>query len=121
MHPSDHRRDKLIEDLDKLRVRFLEANANRNPFKNVEYVALPLVLAVASWIIAKVIDSSCSTDVCEAAEDGFVNIYLFIFFGIVVYAYKHVSGSWGYLKDVLPMLIQGRLPGTASTSTKKTH
>ena len=103
-----------------LRERYLEANANRNPFKNVEFVFLPLIFAVVSWVVAKVIDSSCSTDLCEAAEAGFVNIYLFTFFGILVYFYKHVAGSWGYLKDVLPLLLQGRVP-TGLTTAKKTN
>ena len=106
--------------MDNLRVRYLEANANRNPFKNVEFVFLPLIFAVASWIIAKVIDSTCSTDLCEAAEAGFVNMYLFTFFGILIYFYKHVSGSLGYLKEVLPLLLQGRLPSPAVSHAKKT-
>lgn len=116
------KRDKLQEDVGNLRVRYLEANSNRNPFKNVEFVFLPLICAIISWIAAKVIDSTCSTDFCEVAEAGFVNIYLFTFFGILVYFYKHVSGSLVYLKEVLPLLVQGRLPvGLVPTKEKKNN
>ena len=59
------RRDLLIADIDIDEARFFEINSYRNPFRNVEYYIVPGVIAVAAFIIAKVVDMSCSTDLCE--------------------------------------------------------
>jgi hypothetical protein len=95
----------LLSDIENERRRYFDANMNRNPFKNVEFYALPLLLASVSWVIAVIIDSSCSTDFCEVsylayffrqltyqqnAEDGFQNIYLFVFFGFIFVAWRYV-------------------------------
>lgn len=81
-------RDQLIADVALDEARFFEINSFRNPFRNVEYYIVPLVIAIVSFIIAKLVDASCSTDFCEMAEDGFQNIYLFILFGIIVVSWR---------------------------------
>lgn len=44
------------------------------------------------------------------AEDGFQNIYLFVFFGIIVSSWRHISGSWHYFKTmVLPMAMESAM------------
>eukprot|EP00602_Paraphysomonas_sp_CaronLab_P005389 CAMPEP_0185020938 /NCGR_PEP_ID=MMETSP1103-20130426/3584_1 /TAXON_ID=36769 /ORGANISM="Paraphysomonas bandaiensis, Strain Caron Lab Isolate" /LENGTH=550 /DNA_ID=CAMNT_0027552149 /DNA_START=38 /DNA_END=1687 /DNA_ORIENTATION=+ len=88
------KRTELLDDIEKERKRYFDSNAYRNPFRNVEFFALPLIIATLSWILAVIVDSTCSTDICERAEDGFQNIYLFIFFGFLVVAWRHVIGSW---------------------------
>lgn len=58
-------REKLIADIEEEEARFFEINSYRNPFRNVEYYIIPMVIAVFSFITAKVVDWSCSTDFCE--------------------------------------------------------
>ncbi len=101
-------RDTLKEAIEAERVRYFATNALRNPFKDVELYILPLVIAAVSWFIAVFVNATCSTDFCESAEDTFVNVYLFILFGIVVLAWKHIRGSFMYLKEILPVLLQSQ-------------
>eukprot|EP00604_Paraphysomonas_vestita_P001002 CAMPEP_0174820200 /NCGR_PEP_ID=MMETSP1107-20130205/3884_1 /TAXON_ID=36770 /ORGANISM="Paraphysomonas vestita, Strain GFlagA" /LENGTH=411 /DNA_ID=CAMNT_0016035085 /DNA_START=508 /DNA_END=1740 /DNA_ORIENTATION=- len=42
-------RTQLLTDIEKERVRYFDANSNRNPFKNVEFYAIPFVIAATSW------------------------------------------------------------------------
>lgn len=98
-------RAKLVADLDGLKVTYCETNALRNPFKDLEIYILPAVFAVLSWLIAQIIDSTCSNYVCEATELAFRRMYGIIFFVIVILAWKHISGAVGYLKGVLPLMI----------------
>jgi hypothetical protein len=58
-------RDQLLADIEKDRVRYFESNSNRNPFKNVEFYAIPFAIAATSWILAVIVDKTCSTDLCE--------------------------------------------------------
>jgi hypothetical protein len=120
-------RNQLVTELDKDRERYFDSNANRNPFKNVEFYAIPFAIAAASWILAVIVDKTCSTDICEVmnsarphlaiscslqqAEDGFQNIYLFIFFCFILFTWKRIAGSWDYLKEILPLLINSRIGG----------
>ena len=57
--------DLLLEDIEKDRARYFDSNSNRNPFKNVEFYAIPFAIASISWILAVIVDKSCSTDFCE--------------------------------------------------------
>jgi hypothetical protein len=54
-----------MTDLEKDREKYFDSNANRNPFKNVEFYAIPFAIAAASWILAVIVDKTCSTDICE--------------------------------------------------------
>jgi atlastin len=99
----DAKRDLLVRDIESDRNRFFELNSYRNPFRNVEFIIIPLIVAVVSFILAKLVDVSCSTDFCERAEDGLQNIYLFIFFGIIVMSWRQISGSIKYFRDVMPI------------------
>ena len=58
-------RTELLDDIEKERKRYFDSNAYRNPFRNVEFFALPLIIATLSWILAVIVDSTCSTDICE--------------------------------------------------------
>lgn len=105
----EKKRSELIENIEKERVRYFDANSNRNPFKNSEYYVLPVLVMISAWVLSTVIDLLCSTDACEKAEDGFKNIYLFVLFIMIFMGWKHFSGSFNYLKDILPILLQGKL------------
>jgi hypothetical protein len=85
-------RNQLVTELDKDRERYFDSNANRNPFKNVEFYAIPFAIAAASWILAVIVDKTCSTDICEvmnsarphlalmfpSASGGWLSEYLFV-------------------------------------------
>lgn len=66
-HNIFHGRANLKDDIEAERQRFFDSNSHRNPFKNVEFYMLPLIIASAAWIIAVIIDNSCSTDICEVS------------------------------------------------------
>lgn len=100
-------RESLKEAVEAERVRYFATNALRNPFKDVELYILPLVIAAVAWFIAAFVNATCSTDFCEHTEDTFVNVYMFILFGIIVLAWKQIRGAFRYLKEVVvPMLVQ---------------
>lgn len=128
-------RTQLLSTIEKERIRYFDSNANRNPFKNVEFYAIPFAIAAMSWILAVIVDKTCSTDLCEVcnlfrylskiiylqqAEDGFQNIYLFIFFGFIVLTWRRIAGSWEYLKEILPVLLNGRIGGITQLSKNAT-
>lgn len=101
-------RDQLKLVIEGERERYFTTNALRNPFRDVELYILPMGIAVVAWIAAVLVNASCSTDFCERTEDTFVNVYLFIFFGIVVLAWNHIKGALMYAKDILlPMVMAG--------------
>eukprot|EP00428_Durinskia_dybowskii_P063906 CAMPEP_0170381498 /NCGR_PEP_ID=MMETSP0117_2-20130122/14444_1 /TAXON_ID=400756 /ORGANISM="Durinskia baltica, Strain CSIRO CS-38" /LENGTH=654 /DNA_ID=CAMNT_0010637079 /DNA_START=66 /DNA_END=2030 /DNA_ORIENTATION=- len=108
-------RDQLKEAIEGERERYFSTNALRNPFRDVELYILPMGVAVVSWLCAVLVNASCSTDFCEATEDTFVNVYLFVFFCIIVLAWRHIRGAIIYAKDILlPMAMAGANANSSS-------
>ena len=69
--------------------------------------AVPLVVAAVSWILAVLIDKTCSHDVCEVTEGAFRKVYGLIVFVIIVLTWQQILGFYNYVKDViLPLAIQ---------------
>eukprot|EP01032_Pedospumella_encystans_P009521 gene9521-11199_t len=100
-------RNQLKSVIEAERERFFHTNALRNPFRDVELYILPMGIAAVAWICSVIVNATCSTDFCERTEDTFVNVYLFIFFGIVVLTWRHIAGALGYAKDILlPLIMQ---------------
>ena len=52
---------------------------------------IPLVIAAGSWVIAQIVDASCSSDFCESTESAFKRIYLFILFCLFAATYKYTA------------------------------
>jgi hypothetical protein len=102
-------RTMLEQTIDAEKKRFFEVNALKNPYKDMEYYILPAMIAVASYILAKLTDISCSSDFCEKLEDTFDNIYLFIFFVLAVIFYQQIAKVLRYIKDFFIPLIAGQL------------
>lgn len=99
-------RNQLKSVIESERERFFHTNALRNPFRDVELYILPMGIAAVAWVAAVLVNATCSTDFCERTEDTFVNVYLFILFGIVVLTWRHIAGALGYAKEVLlPLLL----------------
>lgn len=88
--------------------RYQQTNSLRNPFKDVEFYILPMAVAATALVLSKLVDWTCSNDFCEAVEDTFVNIYLFIFFAIIVLAWNHIQGAIKYVKSIVLPLILAR-------------
>jgi atlastin len=110
MGPEDkinQSRQLLLETIEQEKKRYFETNSLKNPYKDMEYYLLPLTVGVASYFLAKFIDKTCSTDFCEAAEDTFQNIYLFVFVMMLVVFWKQVRTAFFYLKEMIPVLAGG--------------
>lgn len=67
-------RTQLLSDIEKDRIRYFDSNSNRNPFKNVEFYAIPFIIAATSWILAVIVDKTCSTDLCEVLRLLYQNL-----------------------------------------------
>jgi hypothetical protein len=101
-------RDQLKGVVEAERERYFTTNALRNPFRDVELYILPMGIAVVAWLMSVLVNATCSTDFCEHTEDTFVNVYLFIFFCIIVLTWRHIQGALIYAKEILlPMLMAG--------------
>jgi hypothetical protein len=110
-------RDQLKVAVEAERERYFTTNALRNPFRDVELYVLPLGIAVVAWLAAVLVDATCSTDFCERTEDTFQNVYLFIFFCVIVLAWRHIRGAVLYAKDILlPMVMAGANGGNAGNA-----
>ena len=81
-------RIKLATEIEALKTVYCETNSLRNPFKDLEIYILPAVFAILSWLIAQIIDTTCSHFVCEATELAFRRMYAIIFFVIIALAWK---------------------------------
>merc|ERR1711939_525245 len=95
------KKDELVRNIEVERERYFEENHLRNPYRDMEFFIIPLVIAAFSWLAAVIVDKTCSTDFCEAAEDGFQNIYLFILFGVALVSWRQIRGSFEYIKDLM--------------------
>ncbi len=98
-------RQSLVENLESEKKRYFTTNALRNPFKDAELYVIPIAVAVAAWFLAVFTDKTCSTDFCERVEDTFVNVYLFVFFGLLVVTWKQVRGTILYIKELAPIVV----------------
>ena len=81
-------RNKLTEEIETLKLQYVDANRLRNPFKDVEMYILPMIIASLSWLIAKMIDVSCDYDICQATELAFNRIYIIILCAMIFFAWK---------------------------------
>lgn len=112
-------RAQLKAAVEKEKERYYHTNSLRNPFKDAEVYVAALIVAAASWLIAVIVNASCSTDFCEDTEDTFVNIYLFVIFAAVVFAWRHIRGALLNLKRLLPIIVEGVGQQAAEKMKKK--
>ena len=54
---------EIGDQYEKLR----EANAARNPFRDIEMYIVPLIVASVAWLISVLVDKTCSTELCEVS------------------------------------------------------
>jgi hypothetical protein len=65
LHINDMK-GKLVTALEAEKKRFYEVNSLKNPYRDMEYYILPMMIGIVSYILSKFIDKACSTDVREA-------------------------------------------------------
>lgn len=94
--------------LEDLWVRYEEANANRNPFQNFEYYALPLIVALGAFILRWMSDATCSLeykDYCSRVSSGMGHIYVGIFTFLAIMSANKIRLFVDYCRQVVPVLL----------------
>ena len=116
---SKHRK-RLEDDLEVERKRYFEANALKNPFKDLEYYIVPIVIAAISWLASGFIGRVCSHQVCHMTNDALHRLYMFIIFVMLILCYRSVIGSYSYLKELASMIMQRQtIEGVAAVLSEK--
>jgi atlastin len=87
-------RTRLNDEITEEFKRFTTLNSLRNPFKDVEIYAIPVAVGASTWFVATLFDIVCTSEVCEAVESAFKNVYMFVAFMVVLYAF------WNPFKDI---------------------
>lgn len=113
-------RSKLAEEIALEFERLKEANAARNPFRDVELYVLPVIVAAVAWLVSVLVDKTCSSDFCERTEDAFERLYLFILFGIAVAAWKYIRGAYLHVRAILPVLL-GSVGGQSEVEVEEDY
>ena len=64
-------RHTLQEHIETERLRCFELNEMRNPFRDLEMYAVPILVATVGWGMATLVDVSCSHAYCEVTQSSF--------------------------------------------------
>jgi len=120
----------LLADIKALYVEIQGANANKDPYKNIEFYLIPGSVAFVAYAARVVTDVTCFepqtaefdfewADVCTRASNYFWHLYMAVFFfcGIMFFAKGHAAAR--YLKMIFGVL-QTQLPDTSSASLSST-
>lgn len=98
-------RAKVLEEVEDLFTRYEEANANRNPFRNFEYYALPLLVALVAFVLRWVseLESTCSLErryMCKAVSHAMGHIYVFLVTFVLILSFNRIRLFVDYLQQV---------------------
>lgn len=116
---SKHRK-RLEDDMEAERKRYFEANSLKNPFKDLEFYIVPIVIAAISWFASGVIGRVCSHKVCHMTNDALQRLYMFIIFVMLIVCYRSIIGSYAYLKELATVILQRQnVQGVATVLGKK--
>jgi len=106
-------RDQMAAQYDE----YVEANKNRDPFKNLEFYALPLAIGISTYFLRVILDIFCwqpvttefdweIRDFCKSFSDTLCDVYhLILLIGVVVVIYK-TNGAWNRVKDIFGFVRQ---------------
>uniref|UniRef100_A0A7S2XX59 Uncharacterized protein n=1 Tax=Fibrocapsa japonica TaxID=94617 RepID=A0A7S2XX59_9STRA len=113
-------RQELVTDVDEEYVRYKTVNAQRNPFKNIEYYIVPLALAAVAFILQWVADLSCSdwSDTCSETSHALGHIYIGIIAFMVIMSAGTILGVMQHLKKVSSVMLGAH---ELSSSSKKNN
>ena len=104
-------RDELTAEIDELFQDYIENNASRDPFQNLEYYALPIAVGASSYFATILISLFCFQpkttewdyelgDVCTSVSDFLVDIYQLVWLVTLAYVVYKTNGAWSRLKDI---------------------
>ena len=110
----------LIADIESLYEEIKGANANKDPYKNIEFYLIPGSVAFVAYSMRVVTDVTCFEpttpefdfewgDVCTRASNYFWNVYMAVFFFCIIMffakghaAARYLNMIWGVLKSQVP-------------------
>ncbi len=105
----------LEEEIAEKLNEYVDANKNRDPFRNLELYAIPMVVACGSYVVRVFTDLVCFEpltpefdweygDVCRGASEMWTHVYVVIFtvLGMITVATGH--GAWERIQDILGLL-----------------
>lgn len=103
-------RVRVLDEIEDLFSRYEEANANRNPFRNFEYYALPLLVALAAFVMRWIADleSTCSLErryLCTNVSNAMGHVYVFLITFILILSFNRVKLFVDYVRQVVPVLL----------------
>ncbi|CAM9632632.1 unnamed protein product [Discosporangium mesarthrocarpum] len=97
----------LVDDITREQGRYAVLNAGKNPFQGMELWAIPMTIAVISYIARWIADMSCSSwsDTCRSASHklGFLYCSMVVFL-LVVFREK-TKAFLLHLQTLLPILV----------------
>jgi hypothetical protein len=105
-------RTGLMQDLESEYARYQALNSSRNPFQNIEYYLIPMVVALMAFILRWVAETSCSRhhrSLCTNMSDAMGHIYVGIITFIVIMSANRIRQFVEYMRQIIPILIGGDL------------
>jgi len=114
MGPADdiaRYRNELIAEMDELFKDYIERNASSDPFRNLEYYAMPLAVGGSSYFASVMVSIFCVRpkttdwdyelgDVCTSIQDFLQDIYQLVWLVTLCYIVYKTNGAWSRLKDI---------------------
>ena len=97
----------MTEEIEAEFERYKVMNANRNPFQNLEYYIVPLVIAFIAFVLRWVAETSCSREhrtLCTNVSDAMGHIYVGIFTFIAILSANRIKQGYDHMKHVLPII-----------------
>lgn len=100
-------RNELESKLAEEWSRYQTANVNRNPFKDAEIYMIAVVVGVASFIIAKVFDATCSdfSQFCNNTANLAEFIYMTLIVVALVMYWNKLKMLYQYVKEIAPVML----------------
>jgi hypothetical protein len=103
-------------------------NANRDPFKNLEFYLLPLTIALAAFFLRSVTDMTCFEpatknfdfewgDMCQRGSQFLAHLYLAIFMVVILMLAATGHGAWARVRELLS--VGKAMAGGGASKTKK--
>ena len=96
-------KNELVEKLQEEKKRVSTINSLRNPFKNLEYYILPVVIAMLSRALAVILDWLCPSNstTCDYLEHNLRMLSFFLFIGILLYLWRYMRQTISHFAPVL--------------------
>mmetsp|Transcript_38518 Transcript_38518/g.49085 ORF Transcript_38518/g.49085 Transcript_38518/m.49085 type:complete len:622 (+) Transcript_38518:85-1950(+) len=112
---------ELQEDIQSEFERYAKMNAQRNPWHNIEYYVVPILLAAFAFIMQWVADLSCSgwSDTCKQGSHMLGHVYVTIFAFMVIMSFGKISQLIQHMRNIIKLMAGGTGTVGASPSASK--